>query len=230
MNLSPLNGIIPNWGAETLQNFDTNNIQDGERLRGSNRQYVRFYKKKDFEIHADKVKINEKTGDTRVISTKAVEVEKEMVHVVTPGDKNVYDGEAQDFHKREFWRQYSAYRSGQTAPLGSSVDDANFISPQIATELKYHGCHTVEQLAEASDILCGNLPNGWELREFARQYCKVQNENKSLGQVNVLKAELESTKAMLASLQEQMKGIVDSSGRPIKSGKSKKEKTEDEIN
>ena len=206
MDLSPLSQIIPSFGSPTLEGFDASNIQDGQRLKGdSNRQLVRFYKKKIVVMEADKVRINEKTGETKILSTKPVEYEKEFVEIVTPGDKNVIDDFAQDFHKREHFKHYKAFREGRSAPMGQSIDDCSFISPSVATELKYLGVHTVEQMAEAADILCNNIANGYEVREFARAFCKASLDNKSLGQVNALKGELEKSQTLIAQMQEQMK-------------------------
>lgn len=203
-----IENVLPSWDAPTLQGFDLSNVQDGERIKGSNRQYIRFYKKKFTEVYATKVKINEKTGTTTILETGTRPVEREMVHIITPGDKNIVDDFACDFHRRSFWNQYKAFRDGKTAPVGMSLDDSGFVSPGVATELRYLGCHTVEQLADASDVLCQQIPNGFELREFARAKCKADLDNKNLSQVNILKAELEKSNAVIAEMQKQMQTLL----------------------
>lgn len=215
MDLSPLSQIIPSFGSPTLEGFDTSNIQDGQRLGGSpNRQAVRFYKKKIVELRADKVRINPKTGNTEILSTKPVEVEKEFVSIVTPGDKNSVDDFAQDYHKREYFRQYAAFRAGKTAPIGLDIEECSFISAPVATELRYRGILVVEQLAEASDEICNILPDGYNLREFARAMVKATIENKSLGHVNVLKIELENTKKQMQEMQAQMTALLAAKEKP----------------
>lgn len=218
MELSPLDTVIPNWDSPTLQGFDTNSMAPGERVRGSARQYVRFYSKTFNEVYASEVRHNEKTGTTQVVKTASRPITKEMVHIITPGDKNEIDDVACDFHRRQFWAQYKAFRDGKTAPLGTSLDECTFVSPSVATELRYLGCHTVEQLADASDLLSNQVANGWELREFARAHCKASGENKTGAQVQILKAELETSRSVIEEMQKQlneMKGmLLNSKGEP----------------
>ena len=207
MQLSPLNQAIPSFGSPTLEGFDTNNVEIGKRIGGSNRLYVRFYNKKFIEVVAKDVTINQKTGEVRVLKTETKEVEREMVHVIVPGDKNEVDDFATDWHRREFWPQYKAFRSGNNVPLGTAIEECTFISANVALELKYLGVHTLEQLADGSDLLCNQIPNGWELREYARAVVKANMENKGLAQVNVLKAELEKSQEMIAAMQKEMQAM-----------------------
>lgn len=230
MQDSPLGaglGKLPTWDAPTLQNFDLSNIEEGKRIGGSKRQYVRFYKRKSLEIRAKDVKVNERTGEVRVLNTEAVPVEQEFVEIITPGDKNSYNDKATDWHRREFWAHYKAFRDGKTAPLGKSIDECSYVSSNISTELLYLGVHTEEQLADASDYLCEQVPNGWELREFARASCKASMENENLREVNLLKVELEQTRGMLGKMQEQMAKyegmLLDAKGKPVISESSKSE-------
>lgn len=200
MDLSPLSKAIPSWGAPTLEGFDLDSVQEGQRIKGSGRQYVRFYNKTYSETYAKEVKINEKTGSCQVLKTDTRPVTKEFVQIITPGDKNEYDGVAYDYHRREHWKAYKAFRDGRTAPLGLSVDEVDFISPGVATELRYYNCHTVEQLADCSDELCNQIPNGWELREFAKEKVKAETANKSSADVIILKSELEKSKDIIAQM------------------------------
>lgn len=204
MELSPLSKVVQDWGAPTLQDIDVNSAVAGERLRGSNRQYVRFYLKKFIEVEATKVRVVEKTGEVKVLESKAKEVEKEMVHIITPGDKNEIDAVAQDFHKREHWKAYTAFRNGSGVIIGKPLEECTYVPPSVTLELKYRGCHTEEQLADASDLLCGQIGNGYNYREFAKASQKAALDNKSLGQVHVLQAELAKTQATLKAMQEQM--------------------------
>lgn len=210
MDLSALSQLNT-FGAPTLEGFDLNNARPGERIRGSARQFVRFYKKKFLEMVASKVSIAE-SGEVRPLgAVQPKEREIEMVHVITPGDKNEYDGEATEYHKREFWPQYKAYKDGKTIPLGLSIDECTFIIPSVATELRYLGVHTCEQLADASDDLANRVPDGWMLREYARAQCKVNLTNKSLDQVNLLRGELEKSQTIIKEMQKQMgemKGMI----------------------
>jgi hypothetical protein len=219
MDFSPLNKVLPSWDAPTLQGFDLDSLQDGQRLKGSARQFVRFYKKTFVEVYATEVDINPATGTSVVKKTGTREVEREMVNIITPGDKNEIDDVACDYHKREHWAAYKAFRDGKTAPMGINLDECSFVSPHIATELRYYGCHTLEQLADCSDILAQQIANGFELREFARAKVDAENRGKSDGRVNLLKSELEKSQAVIAEMQKQigeMKGmLLDSRGQQI---------------
>lgn len=229
MDLSPLAKAIPSWGSPTLEGFDMNvDAQSGQRIKGSARQYVRFYLKKWAEVIAKKVKVNEKTGSTQVLETEIVNREREFVHVVTPGDKNDYDGPAEDFHKREFWAQYRAFRDGKGIPVGTSIDEVSFISTAIATELKYLGVHTLEQLADGSDLLCGQVADGWMLREYARAVVKAGQNNQNVEQVSLLKTDLQKAQETIMEMAEAQKRmqaqLIDLQGRPIQSEPKQKGK------
>jgi hypothetical protein len=218
MNTSPLSSI-PTFGSPVLEGeFDMNSFEPGKPLRGSSkRQFVKFYNYTFTEVYTTKAKINEKTGNSVPVETDVRTVTKEMIEVVTPGDPNVINEFATDWHRRFFFKQYRAFREGKTAPIGLPIEEAQFISTHIATELKYLGCHTVEQLADASDLLCGNLPSGYELREYARSYCKAQIQNKSSPQVITLSNELDKLRAEIAQMKAQQAEalLVSPIGEPV---------------
>jgi len=208
MQLSPLSALNP-FGAPTLDGLDTNNIEDGRRIGGtSGRQFVRFYRKKETLF------VKAKDGKVTPFET-----ERECVHIKTPGDTNVIDTHAEEYHRREHFRQYQAFRNGHTGPIGMPIDEATFVSQHIATELKIMGCHTVEQLADGSDVLCGQIPNGFELREFARAMMASRKDDKALQQVAALKTELDASQKAMREMQQQMQVmqamILNSRGEPV---------------
>ncbi len=213
MNTSPLSSI-PTFGSPVLEgDFDMSTFEPGQPLRStSKRQFVRFYNHTFSEVYTTKARINEKTGTSVPVETAVRKVTKEMVEIVTPGDTNVINEFATDWHRRMFFKQYRAFRDGKTAPMGLPVDEAPFISNHVATELKYLGCHTVEQLADASDLLCGNIASGYELREFARSHCKALSENKNTPQVALLSSELDKARAEIAEMRAL---LVGPSGDPL---------------
>jgi hypothetical protein len=228
---------IPSFGSPTLEDFDTSNIQEGQRIGGrSNRQFVRFYTRKFSQVRAKSVRINEKTGATTVLETEVVPVERECVEIITPGDKNTVDDFAEDFHRREHWKAYKSYRDGNGVPVGKSLDECHeYISSGIATELRYLGCHTEEQLADASDLLCQRIPNGFELREFARAMVQAERENQSSVEVTQLRGQLSDSNRLIAELSARLEAveqgqILDSRGQPVESPKKTRTKkvTEDE--
>ena len=230
--VSQLGKGIPTYDSPILAGgFDLNSITPGERIKGVNRQFVQFYKKIFSVVFATKVKVNEKTGSSIPVETATKEVEREMVKIITPGDiHTVLDVVAEDYHRREHWRQYKAFRDGTGAPLGLSLDDCSYINPNVATELRYRGCHTQEQLADASDFLCEQVANGFEIREFARGAVKAERLNAGQNQVNLLKDELAGAQALITELRQAQEAmrlqLVDLQGKPIeknKLGRPKKE-------
>lgn len=226
MTDSPLS-VLPTYGSPTLQNLDLVGSGESTRVRGRDRQYVRFYKQQTYELVTDKVRINEATGDSVPLSVKMVPVEREMVHIKTPGDKNEVITIAEEFHKREHFRHYQNYKQGKTAPMGQAIDDCPYISSAVAIELRSLSVHTEEQFADSADYLCSQIANGWELREYARARCAARNNNKeSMEQVNIVRAELDKSNALIVKMQqemEQLKGkILDPSGQVVESKKAKK--------
>lgn len=227
--MTTLGSAFETYGAPTLTGFDVSNPQSGVPIPGrKGAQYVRFYPKVVQEVYAVEVQINEKLGTTKVLKTDVRPRKWEMVEIVTPGDSNKLDVVAEDYHKREFWPQYKAYRENEGGMVGKDLDQCEYIPQPIVTELKYKKCLTQEQLASASDLLCGQIADGFRYREFARAMCKADTENESLTQVNVLKSELEKAQAMIqelsaaqASMKTQMdavpaaeKGMKKRLGRP----------------
>ena len=200
---------IPSFGAPTLEGFDLSNLREGERVRGKNRQLVRFYWKRVSEPVTTQARIDEITGSSTPIKIEMLPKDVEMVEIVTPGDKNIVDCPASDYHKREYWPQYKAFRDGRGTPIGKPIDECMYISPSVATELRYLGVQTEEQLADASDLLCNNVADGWRLRDYARVVCKTTKDSQGLGQVHVLKGQLEVATQNYESLKvelEQLKG------------------------
>jgi len=225
MDLSPLNQLAGLFdGAETLSGFDTNNVQPGQRVRGSARQFVRFYLKKFPEMVATEVEISKPSAlspsrYTKVKKTELREVEKLMVNIVTPGDKNEIDDVATEWHKREFFPEYQAFKSGNHAPIGTSVSDASvssFISPAIATELIYLKVYTVEQLAAATDEVCRMIgPDGFEIRETARQWLAASVNDPRNKEMLELKRQNEELQRKMQEMEEKMSQIVTPSGARI---------------
>lgn len=217
-------GTIPSFGAKTLEDFDLSSAQEGQRIKGSNRQFVRFYNKTYSEVYAKRVNINEKTGATTVLETGTRPITREFVEIITPGDKNIVDSHAEDFHKREHFKEYRAFREGRTAPLGKSIDECSYISPTIATEFRILSIHTEEQLADASDLVCGRVPDGFNLREFARESVKASLCNEKTPALVLLQSQLADAMQMIKDLQQGKKvemeitdspRVVDPSGNPI---------------
>ena len=208
----------------TLQGLDLSQIgqmSTGEVARSKNRQYVRFYWKEFTESYATEVKIIETANgatNTQVLEKARRPIKKLMVQIITPGDKNEYDDVATDFHKAEYFRQYEAFKQGKGAILGTPLETVEFLDgvPGVVSELKIKGCHTLEQLADASDTLCEIIPDGFLWRKDAKMEMDVLQNNKSLTRVTALSAKVDELAEQNRRLQEQLSSsLVDRSGAEI---------------
>lgn len=218
MDLSPLNQIAGKFdGAETLMGFDPASAVPGQRLRGSPRQFVKFYKKTFGEMVCTQAKITALSPLSLATTTKPLkmelkQVEKVMVNIITPGDKNEIDTVATDEHKREFFAQYDHFMRGNTGPVGTSVMDPtiSFVPAGIATELVRMKCETVEQLADATDdvLRLAGGADAYAARDMAKLWVKA-NEN------DPTKQELNAAKSRLAELEAQVSMLVNAQGQPL---------------
>lgn len=204
LDLSILAPVLGEIGDQGLDTFDLRNAQDGQRLRGSGRQFVRFYSKKESRPVTVEAKINPVTGASTPIKVEMREFVQDFINVINPGDKNEIDVPVEEHHKREFYRQYAAYKSGKGAPIGVPVEECSYIPPNVITDLRYNGCQTEEQLAEASDILCGIIPNGFQLRDFAKAVVKSKDANKASPQVQALQEQNREMQEKMNAMQEQL--------------------------
>lgn len=225
VQLSPLSQLIPSFDSPTLADgFDNVVAHEGQVVRGSGRQYVRFYEKTFKEVRTKEAEVNPKTGAVKVLKQEVVPVTKLMVQIETPGDKNKVDDVATEWHKREFGKQYLAFRKGATIPLGKDLDECDYVSSSIALELKYQNCHTEEQLADASDDLVNLIPDGWQLREFARAMCEDSLRN-GAGRIKQLESELSKSSLAMVEMQQQLEEmrslLVDKNGKPLKARQPK---------
>lgn len=213
----------------TLQGLDFSRMDVGVPASGRGRQYVRFYKKQEPEVYATEVEIkplgNGGATTTNVKKTGFRMVDKEFVHIVTPGEKTDYDNVVTSDHKRTYFREYQAFLEGKSVPLGMPLEDVVFLSglPGIVTELKLKNCHTLEQLADASDLLCSVIPDGYMYREYARTAVQANLSNQNLSQVNALQAELKRSQEMISQLQTQMSSLLDAKGKPIQTQEAEPE-------
>lgn len=222
LDLSPVGSILNEIGDQGLNTFDVNSAADGQRVRGSGRQYVRFYYKKFARPVCTKAKINPVTGSSTPLTIEMQEVTQEFVEIINPGDKNIVDQPAEDYHRREHFRQYSAFKAGKGVMPGKDLDEVSYVPSNVALELKYHGCKTEEQLADASDVLCGLIPNGFQLRDFAKAVVAAESDNKQLPHIMALEEKNRATQAKLDELQEQVAAMMRGEHRIERRGRPRK--------
>ncbi len=204
MQLSPLSKVIPSFGAATLEGLDTSNLQEGQRIGGNKgRQFVRFYNKTYSIPVTVRAKINHKTGSAIPLEVEMRTVTREFVEIITPGDKNTVDDFAEDFHKREHFAKYQAFREGRTAPLGKSIDELAYINQHTATELRIMNIHTEEQLADASEVALGRIADGFLLRDYARTSVAASGGTETKEQVLILQSQVKEMAAIIEGLKSQ---------------------------
>jgi len=214
-------GLLPHYDAPTLQGLNLEAGQDGLQVKQSNRQSVRFYTKQDLELCA----VLNPEG-TKVARYEPIPVSKLMVRIETPGDKNIFDDVANEYHKREYKRYYYAFKDGKGAPVGHALEDCDYIQPVMVTELKYEGIHTMEQLADAPDNVLDRLPLGRPYQHYAQQWCQINSPTGVQAVAKKLTSDLSSAKSEIESLREQFQkqsreisrlkmSMVDGDGRSL---------------
>lgn len=193
--------------AEGIESFGSSLLSDAQlnpdgTLKQNGKQNVKFYNKTRLAFRAKKDEngkpiIDPKTG---IPFKEAYEEKVEMVRVETKGDTTIKDDIADEFSKRQFVRQYRFFRDGKI-PDGNPIEDFDFIQPNSITELRMHGIYTLQQLAVADDIVCERLQDqsGFELRDVAAQWVKINSPQGQLGKVSVLEAKVKELERKLAS-------------------------------
>jgi len=173
-------------------------------LKQTGKQNIKFYNKKVLSFRAIKdeagnITIDPKTG---LPKKEAFEEVKTFIRVETKGDTNIKDDVADDFSKRQFYRQYKFFREGRI-PDGNPIEDFDFLQPQTILELHMLGVHVIQQLAELSDIACEQLKDqaGYEIRDIAAQWVKVNSPESRFGQASKLEIENANLRRELSELR-----------------------------
>jgi len=204
-----------------LDTFDSPLLADVQinsdgTLKPSGKQNIRFYTKKFLKFKA-KPKLDEsgvqmkdekgkplfeidpKTGLPFKI---AYEENVEMVRVETKGDTNIKDDVADEFIKRQYFRQYKFFKEGRF-PDGHPIEDFDFIQAPTILELHLLGIHTIEQIAAASDLVCGQLKDqsGYEIRDIAAQWIQINSPQGQNTKALALERELLQAKREIESLK-----------------------------
>lgn len=124
--------------------------------------------------------------------------DKEYVEIITPGDtKCVVEERAKDHHKREYAREYEAFKNNEELiPEGMPLTEWPPISPAMVLNLRAQSIQTVEQLAQVHDGILENLGMGARtLREKARLWLEQAEGGAPISR---LLAEVEALKSQQA--------------------------------
>lgn len=143
-----------------------------------------------------------------------------FVRIIIPGDRNnVLECKASEYYKGRYPKAWAAFQAGQKEGfIGTSLESWPQINRSQVKEAKYFEVHTVEQLAELSDVHCQRLGMGWsELRNKAKAYLNIAadtaKETAQAAENERLRTEME---AMRAQMQELMATAEKKPGRPKK--------------
>lgn len=142
------------------------------------------------------------------------------VRIQTPGEHlNVIDRPIQENDKMRWPRQYDAYLHNQTqVPEGTPIDLMFVNHPNIADNLRGHGIHTVQQLANLSAHALLQVGMGaQEYQTKAKAYLdsaskgvdfhKIERENEELKNQNqVMANQIQQLQAQLNGVISQMRG------------------------
>lgn len=206
-----------------MENFDSPLLadvafnEDGS-LKQSGKQVAKFYREKRLcfrgkvKLDAEgKPLLDEKTGKqipiidpkTGLPYKEAYEALSVKINIQTKGDTNIIDDIANDFHKRQFYRQYKYFMEGRI-PDGVPIEDFDFFQPGTVMELHMLGVHVIQQVATMDDVACEQLKDqpGYEIRDIAAQWVRINSPHGQSTKATKLELENASLKAQLAEAQK----------------------------
>ena len=124
----------------------------------------------------------------------------EMVTIMVPGDKNnVVTREVRSDDRERFAKHYERFKAGVVEQAsGYPLSEWPAMSRAMATELKYLGFHTVEQVANAADGVLGKYPGLREVSARAKNWLLAQE---GAAPIEKLQSQVEQLQAQLAALQ-----------------------------
>lgn len=135
----------------------------------------------------------------------------EFIKMFMPGGKSEVFEEVTDYHRQRFAKQYNGWlQSGKTPVDGYPLKLWPALTPAQVATLGVMNVHTVEQLANASDIVIQQYgPGGQNLREQAQTYLAAAKDGAPLRQLTEenqrLREDLDMMRQQLAELSEKLR-------------------------
>lgn len=137
------------------------------------------------------------------------------VRIQTPGEHlNVIDRPIQDADKMRWPRQYDAYLHNQTQiPEGTPIDLMFVNAPHVADNLRGHGVHTVQQLANLSAHALLTIGMGaQEYQNKAKSYIDSASKGVDFHRIVKENEDLKNTTQVqsqqIQELQSQINGLI----------------------
>lgn len=150
---------------------------------------------------------------------------RDIPHIrkIVPGDTtNIVERVAKDHDIKQYPREWAAFQQTQAqgGVSGTPIEQWPQITRAQVKEAKYFEVHTVEQLAELSDMACQKMGMGYmELRNKAKSYLAAAAGTATLTAQAEENARLQSE---IEALREQFKEMSQARGP----GRPKKETAE----
>jgi hypothetical protein len=179
-----------------------------------------------------------KQDDASIEAGRPIFKEFDFIRICVPGDSlTEIDTYANEEHKKRFPRQWAHYQNQvgtHETIIGTPLEEWTIISRSQAEELKGIKFHTVEAVANASDLQLQRIGmiagmNPYSFRDKAKAFLNLADQvgetNQREEEMAKLKQENEAIKAesdaKLAKMQEQMDALMAMMSKP--KGRPKKE-------
>lgn len=142
--------------------------------------------------------------------------EIEYIEIVTPGDKtNIVDRPVRDSDRRQFARQYQAWKAGDNEQLtGTPLSAWPGVTRAQVEELGYFKIRTVEQLASVSD---GNLMQVGPIRALRQRAQDFISVAAGSAPIEAMRAQMQAKDAEMAALKLQVAELVKATAEKAKS-------------
>lgn len=153
-----------------------------------------------------------------------------FIRKIVPGDKtNVVERVAKDWDKQKHPKEWEAYQRSITESFtGTPLEQWPQITRAQVKEAKYFEIHTVEQLAEISDLNCQKLGMGFqELRNKAKAFLAAAagtaNETAQAAENQRLRQEMEELRLQMKAVSDAAMSVKPEVESPKRGRKPKQE-------
>lgn len=137
----------------------------------------------------------------------------ECVRIIVPGDRNsINDRPASIEDKRRFAKQYAMFKEGRKEDdqiSGTRLTEWPNVSRAQCEEFRFFGIHTVEQLAEVRDDICGRIPGLSTLKRTAALWLDRAKQGAESAKVAKQLDEQAKRIAHLESVINDQAGIIE---------------------
>jgi len=114
-------------------------------------------------------------NEGRTLETGKESFEESIVVLIqAKGDSNIVAHRMTDQHKRMFPQQWRRFEQGATGELGQSIVHLYGMTPNLVAAFTARGVFTVTQLAECSDEVLADIPDGERARALAQVFLSTR--------------------------------------------------------